>query len=93
MTQQSTERDRSTLALDGDAIGREAARLGPPRAQRPPGRAHGVYRRHVSRLVLVFDAIIIANVPTHRLLLGKQGSLCNYCEKGKTPIQKVEQHT
>ena len=49
MTQQSTERagrDRSTLALDGDAIGREAARLGPPRAQRPPGRAHGVYCRH-----------------------------------------------
>ena len=53
MTQQSTERagrDRSTLALDGDAIGREAARRGPPRAQRPPGRAHGVYHRHVSRL-------------------------------------------
>ena len=32
MTQQSTERDRSTLALDGVAIGREAARRGPPRA-------------------------------------------------------------
>ena len=36
------------------SIGREAARRGPPRAQRPPGRAHGVYRRLVSRLVLVF---------------------------------------
>ena len=72
MTQQSTERagrDRSTLALDGDAIGREAARLGPPRAQRPPGRAHGVYHRHVSRLApLVETRALGPTTPATRCL-------------------------
>jgi len=52
-TRQSTAIDR-TLKLVPKYFKPPA---GPPRAQRPPGRAHGVFRRHVSQLVLVVITI------------------------------------
>ena len=42
---------------------------GPLRAQRPPGRAHGVLRRHVTQLVLVVDAIVVELAARLRLRL------------------------
>ena len=52
-TRQSTAIDR-TLKLVPENFKPPG---GPPRAQRPPGRAHGVFRRHVSQLVLVVYTI------------------------------------
>ena len=58
INQRATPRHRTIISSVLNAGSREprgaqAARRGPVRAQRPPGRAHGVYCRHVVMLVVL----------------------------------------